>query len=123
MSLEFYKCAKCGDVVVKVYGEDSETAGSMTKLVPGEVDAALEKHVPVVTVNGSIIHVEVGSVLHPMLEEHSITTVVLENEHSFVVKQLNPGDEPKVDFVVDPDDKPVAVYEYCNLHGLWKAEV
>ncbi len=65
---------------------------------------------------------EVGSVAHPMLEEHYIMWIYLETEHGGQRKVLNPGDAPKAVFLLE-DDKPVAAYEYCNLHGLWKAEV
>ena len=74
-------------------------------------------------VNGNAVHVEVGSVLHPMEEEHLITMIVLETTKGFEVKQLSAGEAPKADFAVCPDEKPVAVYEYCNLHGLWKTEL
>lgn len=125
MKLEFYKCAKCGDVVVKVFdGKGSECCGDdRTRLEAGVTDAAREKHVPVVTANGDAIHVEVGSVLHPMEENHYITMIVLETSQGFQVKQLHPGEEPKADFTLNPGDSAVAVYEYCNLHGLWKTEL
>ena len=96
---------------------------SMKQLLEaGVTDAAQEKHVPVVT-QGDVIHVEVGSVAHPMEEEHFITMIVLETTHGFQVKQLNPGEAPAADFTVAPGEEAVAVYEYCNLHGLWKAEL
>mgnify|MGYP000162862202 CR=1 FL=1 len=113
MKLEFYKCAHCGNVAVKLFDQGvplSCCGEEMTLLRAGETDGAAEKHVPVVTV-GETIHVEVGSVLHPMMEAHFITMIVLETSKGFQVKHLQPGEEP------------VAVYEYCNLHGLWKADV
>lgn len=125
MKLEFYKCAHCGNVAVKLFDQGvplSCCGEEMTLLRAGETDGAAEKHVPVVTV-GETIHVEVGSVLHPMMEAHFITMIVLETSKGFQVKQLQPGEEPKADFAVVPGEEPVAVYEYCNLHGLWKADV
>lgn len=125
MKLEFYKCAHCGNVAVKLFDQGvplSCCGEEMTLLRAGETDGAAEKHVPVVTV-GETIHVEVGSVLHPMMEAHFITMIVLETSKGFQVKHLQPGEEPKADFVVVPGEEPVAVYEYCNLHGLWKADV
>ena len=125
MKLEFYKCAHCGNVAVKLFDQGvplSCCGEEMTLLRAGEIDGAAEKHVPVVTV-GETIHVEVGSVLHPMMEAHFITMIVLETSKGFQVKHLQPGEEPKADFVVVPGEEPVAVYEYCNLHGLWKADV
>lgn len=125
MKLEFYKCAHCGNVAVKLFDQGvplSCCGEEMTLLRAGETDGAAEKHVPVVTV-GETIHVEVGSVLHPMMEAHFITMIVLETSKGFQVKHLQPGEEPKADFTVVPGEEPVAVYEYCNLHGLWKADV
>lgn len=125
MKLEFYKCAHCGNVAVKLFDQGvplSCCGEEMTLLRAGETDGAAEKHVPVVTV-GETIHVEVGSVLHPMMEAHFITMIVLETSKGFQVKHLQPDEEPKADFAVVPGEEPVAVYEYCNLHGLWKADV
>lgn len=125
MKLEFFKCAHCGNVAVKLFDQGAPLSccgEEMQPLRAGETDGALEKHVPVVTV-GKTIHVEVGSVLHPMMEAHYITMIVLETSRGFQVAHLNPGQEPKADFVVALGETPVAVYEYCNLHGLWKTDV
>ena len=119
MKLEFYKCAHCGNVAVKLFDQGvplSCCGEEMTLLRAGETDGAAEKHVPVVTV-GETIHVEVGSVLHPMMEAHFITMIVLETSKGFQVKHLQPGEEPKADFAVVPGEEPVAVYEYCNVAG------
>ena len=94
----------------------------MTELLPNTVEASTEKHLPLVTVSGSNISVQIGSVLHPMENEHYIAFVYLETEHGGQRKSLKPGEEPKASFVVT-DDKPVAVYAYCNLHGIWKTEI
>ena len=113
MKLEFFKCAHCGNVAVKLFDQGAPLSccgEAMQLLRAGETDGAAEKHVPVVTA-GETIHVEVGSVSHPMLEAHYITMIVLETSKGFQVKHLQPGEEP------------VAVYEYCNLHGLWKTEL
>ena len=125
MKLEFYKCVHCGNVAVKLFDQGAPLmccGEPMQKLEAGVTDAAREKHVPVATV-GETIHVEVGSVLHPMEEKHFITMIVLETTKGFQVAHLQPSMEPKADFAVAPGDKAVAVYEYCNLHGLWKAEL
>ena len=95
----------------------------MTELVANTTDAATEKHVPVVTVDGANVHVEVGSTLHPMTEEHLIAFIVLVTEKGYQVAQLTAADEPKADFAVAAGDKPLKVYEYCNLHGLWVASI
>lgn len=125
MKLAFYQCAHCGNIAVKVLdrGVPLFCCGEKMQLLEaGVTDAAVEKHVPVVIV-GEQVHVEVGSTLHPMEEAHYITMIVLETEKGFQVKELAPGEEPKADFAVVEGDKPVAVYEYCNLHGLWKHEL
>ena len=90
---------------------------------PGSTDAATEKHVPVISVNGSNVTVTVGSVAHPMLEEHSIKWIVLETAEGFQRKTLKPGDKPEAVFALTEGDKAVAAYAYCDLHGLWSANV
>ena len=95
----------------------------MELLKPNTVDAAQEKHVPVVTVNGDKVSVKVGSVEHPMTPEHFIGSILLETSRSLQVKYMKPTDKPEAEFVLAPGEKPVAAYEYCTLHGLWKAEI
>ena len=95
----------------------------MKELKAGTTDAAVEKHVPAVTVEGNKVHAVVGSVEHPMLDNHYIQFIALETEKGFQVKNLAPGQQPEADFLVADGDKAVAVYEYCNLHGLWKADI
>jgi superoxide reductase len=94
----------------------------MTRLEPGTVEASHEKHIPVVTVEGNTVKVVIGSVLHPMAEEHSILWVYLETDKGGHRKCLEVGAAPTVSFALD-NEKPVAVYAYCNLHGLWKTEI
>lgn len=94
----------------------------MEELVANTVDASKEKHVPVVTVEGGKVTVKVGSVPHPMTEEHFIMWVYLQTEKGGQRKAFKPGDEPTAEFALI-DDKPVAAYEYCNLHGLWMAKI
>ena len=91
-----------------------------TELVANTVDAAQEKHVPVIKVTGDEVKVEVGSVEHPSLEAHYIEFIVLITETGMQMKWLKPGMKPEAVFKVT--DKPIAAYEYCNLHGLWKAD-
>ena len=92
-----------------------------TLLKANTVDAAVEKHVPSVSINNNVLDVVVGSVVHPMLEEHYIMFIAVETENGFMVKYLKPNEEPKASFVLN--EKAIAVYEYCNLHGLWKKEL
>ena len=94
----------------------------MTHLEPNTVEASGEKHLPAVSVDGDVISVNVGSVDHPMLPEHYIEWIYLKTEKGGQRKNLEPGAAPAAKFVVC-EDKPVAVYAYCNLHGLWMTEV
>lgn len=91
-----------------------------TLLTPNTTDGAHEKHVPVISINGDEVVVKVGSVEHPSLPAHYIEFIVLVTEGGFQMKWLKPGMNPESVFKVV--DKPVAAYEYCNLHGLWKKE-
>ena len=121
MSTKFYICEKCGNIVGKIHdsGVSVVCCGQkMTKLEAGVVEASREKHIPVVSVRGNVVEVVVGSVLHPMAEEHNISWVYLETDKGGQRKNLKPGDEPKLSFALT-DEKPIAVYAYCNLHGLW----
>lgn len=123
---KFYICEHCGNIVAKVHdaGVPVFCCGQkMTELVPGTVEASAEKHIPVVSVDGNIVKVEVGSVAHPMVEEHFIQWVYLQTNVGGQRKNLVPGTEPAVSFALAEGEKPVAVFEYCNLHGLWKADV
>ena len=95
----------------------------MKKLVANTTDAAQEKHVPEVKVEGKKISVQVGSVLHPMTEEHWIQWIYLQTRRGGQYRLLLPTDKPEATFIVQDDDEPVAVYEYCNLHGLWKKDL
>jgi len=122
---KFLVCKQCGNMVVLINDEGVPIVccgDDMTELIPNTVEASAEKHIPVVTVSGSGISVQIGSTLHPMEEAHCIDFVYVETECSGQRKRLSPGDEPKLSFSFI-DDKPIAVYAYCNLHGLWKSEI
>lgn len=121
--MKFYICEHCGNIIefVKDSGVPVMCCGQkMKEMVPGTVDAALEKHVPVVTVEGNKVKVEVGEVEHPMLEEHYIGWIAVETEQGVQRKTLKPGEKPAAEFALADGDKLVAAYEWCNLHGLWK---
>lgn len=123
--IRFYKCMHCGNIIGVIHnaGVPMMCCGEkMTELVPGTVDAAVEKHVPVVSIDGNIVTVKVGEVEHPMVEEHFIQWVYMQTDRGGQRKCLKPGMKPEVKFALC-DEKPVAVFEYCNLHGLWKADV
>ncbi len=93
----------------------------MTQLVAGTSDGAVEKHLPVYTVGDRIVSVTVGSVEHPMTEAHLIEWIAVETAQGTQIKTLRPGDAPKAEFALTEGDTLIAVYAYCNLHGLWKA--
>ena len=122
--MRFFKCEKCGKIVALVNEKPCDTmccGEAMKELVPNTTDAAGEKHVPVYKVNGNIVEVNVGSVAHPMTEEHLIEWVSLQTEQENQRKVLKAGQEPKVCFALCEGDKVKNVFAYCNLHGLWKA--
>ena len=124
MEQRFFICKHCGNIVamVKSSGVPIMCCGEkMSEIVPGTMDASKEKHVPVYTIEGNTVNVAVGSVLHPMQPEHYIEWVSLQTRSGTRRKQLEPNDEPKVSFAITDGDEVVAVYAYCNLHGLWKA--
>lgn len=121
----FFICKHCGNIVGMVF--DAKVPMTccgevMEELVPNTVDAAQEKHVPVVTVDGNIVTVKVGSAEHPMTEAHLINWIYIETEKGGQRKVLHAGDAPEAKFAL-VDDKAVAAYAYCNLHGLWVAEI
>ena len=122
---KFYVCAHCGNVVEMVHdaGVKPFCCGQkMNELVPNTVEASVEKHLPAVTLEGTTLVVNVGSVNHPMAEEHFIEWVYVETETGEMLKTLKPGENPHVTFELG-QEKALAVYAYCNLHGLWKVEL
>ena len=122
---KFFICEHCGNIIGVIHdaGVPMMCCGQkMTQLVPGTVEASVEKHLPVVTVNSDKVKVEIGSVAHPMTEEHSILWVYLQTDKGGQRKNLAVGEAPSVEFALC-NEKPVAVYAYCNLHGLWKTEI
>ena len=124
--MKFYVCNHCGNIVqfVKNKGVPVVCCGEkMSELIPGTSDGAVEKHVPAVKVEGSKVTVTVGSVEHPMQDVHYIEWVILETEKGYQKVDLKPEQPPVAEFIVPEGDKPIAAYEYCNLHGLWKAEI
>lgn len=122
-AVKFIRCELCGNLfgVIHDSGAVPVCCGKpMTELKANSTDAAGEKHVPVIERDGNTVTVKVGSVAHPMLDEHYIQWIALEHCNTMQRVKLSPGDAPEVTFTVCCDD-PVTAYEYCNLHGLWKA--
>ncbi len=123
--MKFYICNVCKNVITKV--NDSAVPVSccgkpMEELIPGSVDASVEKHVPVYTTDNNKVFVMVGDVEHPMQPEHYIEWIAIETELGCQIKYLTPGEKPVASFCMSSYDKLIAVYAYCNLHGLWKKE-
>ena len=122
---KFYICEHCGNLIGMIH--DSKVpmmccGQKMTKLEAGVVEASHEKHIPVVDVVGKTVQVAIGEVEHPMTEEHSILWVYLQTDRGGQRKCLEVGKVPAVTFSLT-NEVPIAVYAYCNLHGLWKTEI
>jgi superoxide reductase len=120
--LQVYKCNVCGNIVEVLHGGQGQLVccgAPMKRMDENTVDAAKEKHVPVVEKVSDGFKVKVGSVAHPMEAEHYIEWIELIADGKAYRQFLNPGDKPEATFCVKADK--VTVREYCNLHGLWKA--
>lgn len=120
--LEVYKCDACGNIVEVLHGGAGELVccgEAMQLFIENTVDAAKEKHVPVIEKTADGFKVKVGSVAHPMEEKHYIEWVEVIAGGKSYRQFLKPGEEPEATFCVDTDQ--VIAREYCNLHGLWKA--
>ena len=121
----FFICPVCGNIVGMIRSSGVPVFCCGKKMLPLEantVEASKEKHIPVVTIEGDTVKVNVGSAAHPMTEEHHIEWVYVQTCHGGQRKCLKAGEAPEVSFTFN-NDKPKAVYAYCNLHGLWKAEL
>ncbi len=125
MSKKFFICKHCGNLVGMIHASGAPMTccgDEMTELIPNTTDAANEKHVPVVTISDDVVTAEVGSVAHPMVPEHYIQWIYVETKNGGQIKRLSPEDAPKAEFTLN-NDEVIAVYEYCNLHGLWKTDL
>ncbi len=122
--MNLFICSHCGNIITKI--EDKKVPVSccgelMKKIEPNTFDGAVEKHVPKYVVEGNLVKVSVGEVAHPMLEAHFIKWIILETNKGFNVKYLNYDQPPYAEFLLADGENVVAVYEFCNLHGVWKA--
>ncbi len=125
MKAKFFICRHCGNIITMMHnaGVPVVCCGEkMEALVPNSTEAAGEKHLPVVTLKDGAVYVNVGSVNHPMLDEHFIEWIYLETENGGQFKYITLGEAPEAVFAIG-GDKPVAAYAYCNLHGLWVTEI
>jgi len=122
---KFFICNTCGNIVGMVFdsGVNVVCCGEeMEELVPNTVEASVEKHLPVVEIEGNLVKVNVGSADHPMIPEHYIEWIYIQTEKGGQRKNLSPGEAPNAVFALE-NDKVVAAYAYCNLHGLWKTAI
>ena len=132
MATKFYRCRHCGNVIHKVVDSSVPVVccgEKMEELIPNTVDASVEKHVPFVTnifecdCEGTcerMLKIQIGSEPHPMTPEHHIAFIYIETENGGML--INLKDKPEVE-ICACNGKPTAIYEYCNLHGLWKTEL
>ena len=123
MEMKFYRCPVCGQIIAMVKKAACPVmccGKPMEEIIAGTTEAAKEKHIPVVEIDGNKVTVKVGSVAHPMLPEHYIEWVALQTKQGNQRKALKPGDEPVACFALCDGDEVEAAYAYCNLHSLWK---
>lgn len=126
MNLQFYRCDICEKVITVLFdtGIPTDCCGQpMEELVPNRTDGAAEKHVPVIHKEEDTVFVKVGSEPHPMLNNHSILWIGLRTAQGFQFKKLNPGDLPEAAFSICAGDRAEAAYAFCDIHGLWCAEL
>jgi superoxide reductase len=125
MDKKFYICEHCGNLVELIHssGVQMVCCGSkMTLLEPATTDGSYEKHVPIVSVIGNTVTIEVGASAHPMIPDHFIQWIYLETDKGCHRKHLIPGEVAIATFTLN-EETPIAAYEYCNIHGLWKKEI
>lgn len=122
---EFLFCTICGNIIglVENAGKVIQCCGeTMEKIIPNTVDASKEKHIPVASLEGNMLTVTIGEVLHPMVPEHFIKWICVMTDKRVQRARLVPGDAPQVEFYLD-DTKDVDIYAYCNIHGLWYSKL
>lgn len=123
--IKIYKCNICGNIITKIYDSNVNVVccnEEMKELIPNTIDASFEKHIPVVTLAGHMMNIKIGEINHPMDENHFIQWILLETKTGIQLKYLKPFDLPEIGFTLI-DDNAIAVYSYCNIHGLWKKEI
>ena len=123
--MKFFRCKHCGKIIAVVEERKVPTiccGEAMEELVPNTQDGAHEKHIPVVKVEGNIVHVVVGEVEHPMMDAHYIQWIAIETDRGNQRKTLKPGEKPEAYFALLQGQKVVRAIEYCNLHGLYASK-
>lgn len=124
--MKIYRCNVCGNIMVVV--NDSNVVPKccnedMELLVANTTDGAFEKHVPVIECDDDEIKVKVGEIEHPMIDNHFIKMIMLETDRGYYLKFLMPNQKPAAKFKICKNEKPIAVYEYCNIHSLFKKDI
>lgn len=122
---KFFRCKHCGNLVSMITNSDVPMiccGDPMEELRANTVEASTEKHIPEVSANGRLVHAKVGSVPHPMTEEHHIEFIYLQTENGGQMKRLKVGLEAQAMFAI-LEDKALEAFAYCNLHGLWKVKI
>ena len=115
--MKFYKCKACESILIL---DAADCCGAeLEELIPNTTDAAGEKHVPQISVNGDDVKIQIGSVEHPSLPAHYIEFILLQTNLGIHTRWLKPGMVPTAAFRLSDGEKVVAAFEYCNLHGLW----
>lgn len=121
IKMKFYKCNKCGNILVSINEKNDNVVccgETMTLLKSRSIDAAVEKHVPVLIEENGDRKVFVGEVEHPMTEEHYIEFIAVETKNEMLIKKLKPFEKPE--FILNTNEEIIKMYAYCNLHGLWE---
>lgn len=126
MEMKYFVCETCGKKIMMATEWDTGIpticcGKPMQELIPGTSDGAVEKHVPEVNIEGNQVTVKIGAVEHPMTDVHHIEWIAIETREGYQMKSLQVGETPVAVFTLADSDSFVAAYEYCNLHGLWKA--
>lgn len=122
--IKFYRCSICGNVVMMVEdaGVNPVCCGKNMELLTAHTDEmAFEKHKPVMSVSGNRVEIKVGSVSHPMTEDHYIKWILLHTDKGLHMRCLDPGDTPDTVFTLHEGEMALNAYAYCNIHGLWTA--
>lgn len=124
MQVKFYRCKICGKIITMVNETKIPTiccGEAMYELIPSQTDGTTEKHVPIISQKNNIVQVKVGSMDHPMSEDHYIQWIFLQTKQGFQYKKLKATDKPMAYFALLDNDEVVAAYEYCNIHQLWQS--
>ena len=122
-NLRFYRCNVCGKIMIMLNPTDAPTiccGREMVRLEPQTIEAAKEKHIPMVSNIGRMLTVKVGSVQHPMEQNHHIEWIAIQTENGLQIAYLKPGQKPEAEFFLN-DEALLNVWAYCNIHGLWEA--